>query len=156
MPEQHESVTAPGRDERLAAALSHALVLASSLGAIGAAVIYALSRERNRPVAFQAAQAALYQLLTVVISILAWTCWTGVYLLSLAPMMAHPSAYPEPPWFFWAGMASMLLPLRPHGAVGAVRTLGGRALLAGASVPVRPDRAVARALSESGRRRWLR
>lgn len=131
MSEQDAAQTTTQAD-RLVAALSHSLVLASWLGPIGAAVIYALSRDKHRSVAFQAAQAALYQLFVAIVTILSWTCWTGLYMLSLVPIMANPHAYPDPPWFFWAGLASMVLPfalmavMTVYGLWGALRTLQGR------------------------------
>ncbi len=51
---------------------------------------------------------------------------------SLTPIMVNPNAYADPPWFFWAGMASMVLPLTLMGVLllngmwGAVRTMQGR------------------------------
>ncbi|NPV06550.1 MAG: DUF4870 domain-containing protein [Anaerolineae bacterium] len=124
--------TTDNRDERLLAALAHALILINFVGAVGAAVIFALNRERSRYVAFQAAQAAVYQLAGFLLTVGCWVCWTVGYLGSLVPLMADPSAYPEPPWFFWAGMASMVLPLAfmgllwLYGLWGAVQAFRGR------------------------------
>lgn len=123
---------AENRDERLLAALAHALVLTNFVGAVGAAVIYALNRDRSRYVAFQAAQAAVYQLAGFLLTMGCWGCWMVAYFVSLMPLMANASAYPEPPWFFWAGLASMALPLIFMGLIwiyglwGAVRALQGR------------------------------
>ena len=118
--------------DRLLAALAHGLVLINFVGAVGAAVIYATSREKSPYVAFQAAQAAVYQMVAFVLTVLCWLCWSGAYLVSMVPIIANPNAYPEPPWFFWAGMASMILPflftglLYLYGLWGAVRCLQGR------------------------------
>jgi uncharacterized Tic20 family protein len=127
-----ETPVAKDRDERLLAALSHGLILTNFVGAIGAAVIYALNRDRSRYVAFQAAQAAAYQLAGFLLTIGCWVCWTAGYFASLLPLMVDPSAYPEPPWYFWAALASSLLPLAFMGLIwlyglwGAVRALQGR------------------------------
>lgn len=121
------------RNERLLAALAHGLVLTNFVGAVGAAVIYAVYRDKSRYVAFQAAQAAVYQLVAFFLTMGCWVCWTVAYMGSLTPLMANPNAYADPPWFFWVGMASMALPFIFMGAIfvyglwGAVRTLQGRA-----------------------------
>ncbi len=47
------------RSERPLAAPAHGLVLANFVGAVGAAVVYAVYRDRSRYVAFQAVQAAV-------------------------------------------------------------------------------------------------
>ncbi|TEU16170.1 MAG: DUF4870 domain-containing protein, partial [Anaerolineales bacterium] len=54
--------TKPSTDERVTAALAHGVVIAYGLGAVGAAVIWLLQKEKSRYVAFQALQAAVYQL----------------------------------------------------------------------------------------------
>ena len=120
------------RNERLLAALAHGLILTNFVGAVGAAVLYAIYRDKSRYVAFQAAQAAVYQLVAFLLTIGCWLCWAAAYMLSLAPIMANPNAYQEPPWFFWAGMASMALPFAFMGVIwlyglwGAVRSLQGK------------------------------
>jgi len=119
------------RNERLLAGLAHGLILTNFVGAVGAAVIYAIYRDKSRHVAFQSAQAAVYQLLIFFLTAACWVCWTVAYMGSLVPLMADPSAYPEPPWFFWAGLASMALPFVFMGVVwvyglwGMVRSLQG-------------------------------
>lgn len=128
-----DSVTTPRvGEERLLSALAHGLILTDFVGAIGGVVIYAVYREKSRYVALEAAQAAVYQLLSFLLTAGCWICWTAAYLVSLVPLMANPEAYPEPSWFFWAGLASMLLPLLFMGVVylyglwGAVRSLQGK------------------------------
>ena len=98
------------REDRLLAALAHALIVASWLGAIGAAAIYALNRGRSRFVAFHALQAAVYQLATVFLSLVCWACWLAGYMGSLVPILANPHAYPEPPAWFWLGLLAMFIP----------------------------------------------
>lgn len=120
------------RNERLLAGLAHGLILTNYVGAVGAAVIYAIYRDRSRYIAFQAAQAAVYQLLTFLLTIGCWACWSLGYMGSLLPLMTNPNAYPDPPWFFWLGLASMALPLVfmsitwLYGLWGMVRSLQGR------------------------------
>lgn len=109
------------KEDRLLAAVAHALVVASWLGAIGAAVIWALTKEKNRYVSFQAAQAAVYQLLGSLLIIGCWVCWTIGYTMSLIPIMVKPSAYPEPPAMFWIGLLAMLI---PFGLMGLVMLYG--------------------------------
>ncbi len=120
------------RDEKLMAAVAHGLVVATGVGAIGAAAIWILNREKNQYAAFQAAQAVIFQVLGVLLTVGCWVCWSVGYFASLVPLMAAPNAYPEPPWFFWAGLLSMVIPfafmglLWLYGLWGAVRSLQGK------------------------------
>ncbi|MGQ9552918.1 MAG: DUF4870 domain-containing protein [Anaerolineae bacterium] len=119
------------KNDRLLATLAHGLVIAN-LGAIGAAVIYALNKGKSRYVAFQAAQAAVYQLVGIIVIIAVWGCWTALYIASLTPIMVNPKAYPEPPAFFWLGLLSMVIPFAVmgvywlYGLWGALRAFQGR------------------------------
>ena len=120
------------RDDRLLAALAHGLIIVNFLGAIGGAVIYALTKGKSRYVAFQAAQAAVYQLVGILVTIVAWGCWTALYMASLMPIIMNPNRYPEPPAFFWLGLLAMVIPLKVMGVLylyglwGALRAFQGR------------------------------
>ena len=119
------------KNDRLLAALAHGLVIAN-IGAIGAAVIYALNKQKSRYVAFQAAQAAVYQLVGILVIIAVWGCWMALYMASLTPIMVNPKAYSEPPAFFWLGLLSMFIPFAVmvvywlYGLWGALRAFQGR------------------------------
>ena len=119
------------QEERFLAGIAHALIVANFLGAVGAAVSYALYKDKSRFVAFQAAQAAVYQIVGVIISIVFWGCWGVVYTLSLVPLIAEPDRYAEPPAFFWLGLLSVIVPLAimgllvVYGLWGAVRAFQG-------------------------------
>jgi len=57
------------------AALAHGMAIAYGLGAIGAAVMWLLQKEKSKYVAFQALQAAVYQLVGLLVQLIAWSCW---------------------------------------------------------------------------------
>jgi len=120
------------RDERLLAALAHTLVVANWVGLGGAVILWALNREEKGYVSFQAAQAAVYQLLTMLATIVCWVCWFGFYMLSLTPLMVAPTEFPGGAGIFWLGLASMFIPvaimavLVLYGLWGAVRCFQGR------------------------------
>jgi len=51
------------------------MAIAYGLGAIGAAVMWLLQKEKSKYVAFQALQAAVYQLVGLLVQLIAWSCW---------------------------------------------------------------------------------
>ena len=127
------------QDERLWAALAHASVLLSlvtgGLGGIGAAlVIWVAQRGKSAYVAAQALQAAVYQVVTFIVTMVAWACWGVTWMgLLLPPLILNPEAYEQtPPSGLWVGLILMAVPLVIHGVVvlyglwGAARCLGGR------------------------------
>ena len=123
----------PTQDERLLAALSHGSVVLFGMGAVAAIVIWATQKDKSRYAAFQALQAAVYQLAGLVVVMLAWCCWGGLYLASMFPLMtmAEQNAS-EVPWFFLVSLFLMVVPLGLMGLWvlggmwGVVRTLQGR------------------------------
>jgi hypothetical protein len=126
------------QDERLLAALAHGSVLFAPLtngvgGIVTALVIWLIKRDKSPYVAFQALQALVYQVATLVITGLVTCCWAAVWMLMWMPVMAaNPEAYQDvPPAGMWIGLALGIIPLAVvaatviYGLIGAARTLGG-------------------------------
>ena len=126
------------QDERLWASLAHASVVLSlvtgGLGGIGAALlIWVAQKSRSAYVAAQALQAAVYQVVTFIIAMVAWACWGVVWMgLLLPPLILNPNAYETtPPAGLWVGLILIAVPLAIHAGVvlyglyGAARCLGG-------------------------------
>jgi uncharacterized Tic20 family protein len=126
--------TQPSADERVTAALAHGMVIAYGLGAVGAVVIWLLQKEKSRYVAFQALQAAVYQLVGLLVYIIGWSCWGCLYGLSFIPMIANAEKYKDapPPAFFFIALGLMVVPLGLmglwilYGLWGALRAFQGR------------------------------
>jgi uncharacterized Tic20 family protein len=124
----------PSAEERVTAALAHGVVIAYGLGAVGAAVIWLLQKEKSRYVAFQALQAAVYQLVGLLVYIIGWSCWGCLYGLSFVPMIASAERYKDapPPIFFFVSLGLMVVPLglmglwMLYGLWGAWRAFQGR------------------------------
>jgi uncharacterized Tic20 family protein len=126
------------QSERNLAGLAHAGVLVglftNGMGGIGVAlVIWLIQKEKSAYVAAQALQALVYQVATLIVTMLAWCCWTVLWLaLIMPPIFANPAAYDNalPPGF-WPGMILMVIPFGIwgltvlYGLWGAVRCLGG-------------------------------
>lgn len=132
MTDINNGLTTANKEDHLMAALAHGMIVTNWFGILGAAVIWTLNRDKSRYVAFQAAQAAIYQIITFFLMVGCWVCWTFGYIGSLVPIMANPNAYPEPPASFWLGMASMVIPFAfmglyvLYGIWGAVRAFQGK------------------------------
>ena len=124
----------PSADERVTAALAHATVIAYGLGAVGAVVMWLLQKEKSKYVAFQALQAAVYQLVGLLVYIIGWSCWGCLYGLSFIPMIANAQKYKDapPPIFFFISLGLMAVPLglmglwMLYGLWGAWRAFQGR------------------------------
>jgi len=127
--------TKPSAEERVTAALAHGVVIvAYGLGAVGAAVIWLLQKEKSKYIAFQALQAAVYQLVGLLVYIIGWSCWGCLYGLSFIPMIANAEKYKDapPPVFFFISLGLMVVPLglmglwMLYGLWGALRAFQGR------------------------------
>ena len=122
------------KEDRLAAALAHGLVLASSMGALGAMVVWLLQKEKSKWAAFQALQAAVYQFFVLLVTMAGWALWMGFFFASFIPLMSSPAMAKgaAPPPLFFISMASMVIPLAfmglgtLYGLVGALLTLTGQ------------------------------
>jgi len=126
------------QDERVLAALAHGSILlglfTNGVGGIGAAlVIWITQKEKSAYVAAQALQALVYQVVTLIMSMLVWGCWGVLWMLMFLPqIIANPAAYEAtPPAGMWVGLTLMICPLGIwsltvlYGLWGAVRSLSG-------------------------------
>ncbi|RPJ37755.1 MAG: hypothetical protein EHM21_17795, partial [Chloroflexi bacterium] len=66
MSENQEVLTT---ENRLLAALAHGAVITQGLGLLAGVIVYVTQREKSRWAAFQALQAAVYQLATLLVTI---------------------------------------------------------------------------------------
>jgi uncharacterized membrane protein len=120
-------------ENRLLAALTHAAIMTQGLGLLAGVIVYVNQREKSRWAAFQALQAAVYQLITLLVTIGAWIVWGIFYALTFIPIIQQPELYEDaPPPIFWIGMGSMVIPMvlmlvvGLYGLWGALRTWQGK------------------------------
>lgn len=125
--------TKPTQDERIMAALAHGSVVVFGMGIIAAVVVWATQKDDSRYVAFQALQAAVYQILGFAVFMVGMCCWMALYFVSFIPLMvAVEQGSSEPPVLFILSLFLMLVPFAfmglwiLGGIWGAVRTLQGR------------------------------
>ncbi len=118
-------------ENRLLAALAHGSIILQGMGMLVGVLVYITQREKSRFAAFQALQAAVYQLITMIIAIVFWMLWGICYTLSFIPLIGLPEDAPPPP-IFWVGLGSMVIPLATmavlglYGLWGALRVWQGR------------------------------
>lgn len=124
----------PTQDERIMAALAHGSVVIFGMGIIAAVVVWATQKDESRYVAFQALQAATYQILGFAVFMVGMCCWMALYFVSFIPLMvAIEQGSSEPPTLFLLSLFLMLIPFVLMGLWilggiwGGVRTLQGRA-----------------------------
>ena len=121
-------------ENRLLAALAHGSVFAQGVGILVGVLVYITQRDRSRYAAFQALQAAVYQLINFIITIGLWLVWGLFYGLSMIPLIQQANTNPDaaPPAIFWISLISMVIPLfymvliGLYGLWGAVRTWQGK------------------------------
>ena len=121
------------KEDRIAAALAHGLIIAQLMGVLAAAVIWLVERDRSKWAAFQALQAAVYQFIVLLVTLASWVVWTVFFTVSLIPIMANPAAYENasPPPLFFASMASMVIPFAITGVLVLYGLVGGFVSLRG-------------------------
>ena len=100
------------RDERLLAAIVHAVVVLTGPGIIVGVYVWLTQKEKFPYAAVQAKQAALYQLAGMLVTVVLWVAYTVSTLIAMLPIARNPAQYEDnlPPLFWWS-MASMLVPL---------------------------------------------
>jgi hypothetical protein len=121
-------------ENRLLAALAHGSIVAQGIGILVGVFIYITQREKTRYVAFQALQAAVFQLINLIITIGMWVVWGVFYGLSMIPLIIQAEANPDaaPPTIFWISLISMVIPLiymtiiALYGLWGGLRTWQGK------------------------------
>lgn len=129
---------ASNSNERTLAGLAHASVLLGAFtngvgGTIAALLIWATQREKSAYAAWQALQAAVYQLLGIAVFSITWCCWLVFYFATWIPLFASIEQDPDvlPP-IFWVGLGSMIIPLAImglwtlYGLWGAVQAFQGK------------------------------
>jgi uncharacterized Tic20 family protein len=118
-------------ENRLLAALAHGSVVAQGVGILVGVVVYITQRDKSRYAAFQGLQAAVYQLINLIIVIGLWLVWGVLYGLSIIQLIRLGDDA-EPPAFFWIILISMVIPIiymvliSLYGLWGALRTWQGR------------------------------
>lgn len=121
-------------ENRLLAALAHGSVVAQGIGILVGIFVYLTQREKSRFVAYQGLQAAVYQLINLIITVVLWLAWGVLYGLSMIPLIRQAETNPDaaPPAIFWISMILMVIPLvymvlaGLYGLWGAVRTWQGK------------------------------
>jgi hypothetical protein len=120
------------QEERLLGGLAHASVITGAIGPAVGLLIYLTQKEKSPYAARQSLQAALYQLVGLVVIIGAWSCWGFFYALTFIPLIANPDQYRDtPPPIFWVGLGSMVIPFIVmglwglYGLYGAIRVWTG-------------------------------
>lgn len=119
-------------ESRLLAALAHGSVVIQGLGLLVGVVVYVTQRERSRYAAFQALQAAVYQLINLIIIGLLWVLWGIFYAATMVPMLSSPRNAALPSMFL-ISLGSSVIPIAlslavdAYGLWGALRTWQGRA-----------------------------
>jgi len=100
-------------ENRLLAAVTHFSIVVQGIGILLGVYLYVSQREKSRYVAFQALQAAIFQLINLVITIALWLLWGVLYGLSMIPLIMQAEANPDaaPPAVFWISMILMVVPL---------------------------------------------
>lgn len=117
-------------EERLLAALAHGSIIAQGLGLLVGVLVYINQREKSRYAAFQALQAAVYQLVGLILVIGSWFVWGVFYGISMIPLISLAEDAAPPP-IFWIGMGTMVIPfiimaiIGLYGLLAALRTWQG-------------------------------
>ena len=118
-------------ENRLLAALAHGSVVAQGIGILVGVLVYITQRDKSRYAAFQGLQAAVFQLVNLLIVIGMWVVWGVLYGLSIIQLIRL-GENAEPPAFFWIALISMVIPIiymvliSLYGLWGAVRTWQGK------------------------------
>ena len=121
-------------ENRLLAALAHASVTAQGIGILMGLLVYVSQRDKSRYAAYQGLQAAVYQLVNLIITIGMWMVWGVFYGVSIMATIRLEGANPgaAPPVIFWIGLISMVIPIIYttlvvlYGLWGALRTWQGK------------------------------
>ncbi len=123
----------PTSEERMMAALAHGSVVLSGAGILVGVLIWLTQREKSAYASGQGLQAAVYQLLGMIVIVGLWLAWGIFYAVSMIPLIRDAERYADaPPPLFWVALISMVVPLLImviwglYGLWAAVRCLAGR------------------------------
>jgi uncharacterized Tic20 family protein len=126
------SVT-PSSEERLMAAIAHAAVVVFGPGILVGVFIWLTQKEKAAYASNQGLQAAVFQLVGMILTMVMWVAWGIFYALTWIPFVQNPELLDgPPPPIFWIGMISMVVPLLVmlawslYGLWGALQTFRGR------------------------------
>jgi uncharacterized Tic20 family protein len=94
------------------ATLSHGAVALSGPGILVGVLIWLTQKEKSAYASGQGLQAAVYQLLGMILFVGLWIAWGIFYGISMIPMVLHPEQFEDaPPPLFWIALGSMAIPL---------------------------------------------
>jgi len=115
------------------AAIAHGSVVVFGPGILIGVLIWLTQKEKSAYASRQGLQAAVYQLLGMIVIMAMWVLWGIFYAISWIPMVQNPEQFEAaPPPIFWIGLASMVIPLLVmlawalYGLLGALQCLRGR------------------------------
>jgi uncharacterized Tic20 family protein len=121
------------QEENLMAAMAHAAAVILGPGIIVGIFVWLTQKEEAPYASRQGLQAALFQLLGMIVAVILWTAWGIFYALTWIPLIQNPGQFESaPPPIFWIGLGSMAIPLLAmlawiaYGLWGAVQCLCGR------------------------------
>ena len=122
----------PSSEERLMAALAHASVVVFGPGILVGVFIWLTQKGKMAYASNQGMQAAVYQLVGMIVTMAMWVVWGIFYALTWIPFVRNPELLDgPPPPIFWIGMISMVIPLlimvvwSLYGLWGAIQAFRG-------------------------------
>lgn len=122
----------PSREECLMASFAHASVVVFGPGILVGVLVWLTQKEKASFASRQRLQAAVYQLIGMIVVMALWIAWGIFYALTWIPLVQYPEQLEDaPPPIFWIGLASMVVPLLGmlawslYGLWGALRSLRG-------------------------------
>jgi uncharacterized Tic20 family protein len=125
--------TNPSTEERLMASLAHASVVVFGPGILVGVFIWLTQKEKATYASNQGMQAAVYQLVGMIVTMALWVVWGIFYALTWIPFVRNPELLDgPPPPLFWIGMFSMVVPFLVmlawslYGLWGALQSYRGR------------------------------
>jgi len=123
----------PSSEERFMAAISHAAVVVFGPGILVGVFIWLTQKEKAVYASKQGLQAAIFQLIGMIVTMAMWVLWGIFYALTWIPFVSNPELLDgPPPPIFWIGMISMVVPLLVmlvwslYGLWGAVQAFRGQ------------------------------
>jgi len=125
--------TNPSSEERLMASIAHASVVVFGPGILVGVFIWLTQKEKAAYASNQGLQAAVFQLIGMIVTMAMWFVWGIFYTLTWIPFVQNPELLDgPPPPIFWIGMISMVVPLLVmlvwslYGLWGALQVFRGR------------------------------